>query len=68
MAVINDKLLKEVLSLPTDLRNELIEKLIESLNLPLQKEIDDLWAEEADCRGLEIENGEVQPIPGEQVF
>ena len=68
MAVIRDKLLDEVLALPLEMRNSLIEKLIESLNLPVQKDIDDAWAEEADRRVLELENGEVQAIPGEEVF
>jgi putative addiction module component (TIGR02574 family) len=68
MAVMNEKLLDEVLALPIDLRNNLIEKLIESLNLPLEKNIDELWAEEADRRAMELENGDVQAIPGEIVF
>ena len=68
MAVINEKLLEDVLALPTDLRNTLIEKLIESLNLPPKKEIENAWIEEADRRAEEIESGKVQPIPGEEVF
>jgi putative addiction module component (TIGR02574 family) len=68
MAVINEKLLDEVLALPTDARNALIEKLIESLNLPIHKEIEDLWIKEADRRVRELENGNVKTIPGEEVF
>ena len=68
MAAINQKLLDEVLALPNDLRSALIEKLIESLNLPLQKDIDGLWAEEADRRVHELNNGKVQALPGEEVF
>jgi putative addiction module component (TIGR02574 family) len=54
-------------SLPIDLKTKLIEKLLMSLN-PTQKEIDELWAQEAERRIKEIENGTVKPIPGEEVF
>ena len=33
-----------------------------------QKEIDDLWAKEAEKRVKEIQTGKVKTIPGDQVF
>jgi len=68
MTELNEKLLQEVLSLPSHLRTILIDKLIESLNIPIQKEIDELWAEEAEKRISDINSGKVKSIPGEEVF
>lgn len=61
-------MLDEILSLPSDLRLKLIDKLLKSLNLPIEKEIDELWAEEAERRVSEINSGKVKPISGEDVF
>lgn len=63
-----DKVINEVLSLPADARIILIEKLLESLNLPTQSEIERLWADEAERRVSQIEKGDVQSISGETVF
>ncbi len=68
MNELNEKLLQDILSLPSHLRTILIDKLIESLNVPIQKEIDDLWAEEAEKRISDINSGKVQSISGEKVF
>lgn len=65
---VSDKIMDEVLSLPADLRIILIEKLLASLNLPTQSEIDRAWAEEAERRVDQIDQGEVELIPGENVF
>lgn len=54
-------------SLPIDIKTQLIDKLLNSLN-PSQKAIDELWAEEAEQRVAEIRDGEVSTIPGEKVF
>lgn len=63
-----DKILKEALSLPADERASLVERLLQSLNLPTETEIARLWAEEAERRVAQLESGEVELIPGEQVF
>ncbi len=68
MNELNEKLLQEILSLPSHLRTILIDKLIESLNVPIKKDIDDLWAEEAEKRISDINSGKVQSISGEKVF
>jgi putative addiction module component (TIGR02574 family) len=62
-----DELMDEAMSLPVELRAQLIDKLLKSLN-PAQAEIDKLWAVEAEKRVADIEAGRVQPIPGEEVF
>jgi putative addiction module component (TIGR02574 family) len=61
------ELFDEAISLPIEIRTKLIEKLLRSLN-PSQKEIDKLWATEAEKRVTEIRNGKVKTIPGERVF
>ena len=68
MATVSDKVMDEVLSLPADARMSLVEKLLASLNLPTQPEIDRVWAEEAERRVAQIDRGEVELIPGEEVF
>jgi putative addiction module component (TIGR02574 family) len=42
--------------------------LLESLNAPTRADIEQAWAEEAERRIEEIELGNVDTIPGEQVF
>ena len=68
MTELNEKLLREALSLPSHLRTILIDKLIESLNIPIQKEIDDLCAADAEKRISYINSGKVKSISGEKVF
>ena len=68
MSTVSDKVMDEVLSLPADARMSLVEKLLTSLNLPTQPEIDRVWAEEAERRVTQIDRGEVELIPGEEVF
>ncbi len=68
MTELNEKLLQEALTLPSHLRTILIDKLIKSLNIPIQKEIDDLWAEEAEKRVSDIDSGKNKSISGEKVF
>ncbi len=54
-------------SLPVDVKIQLIDKLLKSLN-PISKEIDELWAIEAERRVEELRSGKVKPIGGEDVF
>jgi putative addiction module component (TIGR02574 family) len=61
------KLISTVESLPIDIKTALIEKLLNSLH-PSQKEIDKLWAKEAERRLSEIKTGKVKTIPGDEVF
>ena len=68
MGIATDKLLEEALLLPADERASLVEKLLQSLNLPTEAEVNRLWVEEAERRVSQIEAGKVELIPGEQVF
>jgi len=68
MSAAIQKVLNEALSLPAEARIDLVEKLLESLNLPTQAEIDQSWAKEAERRVSQIDKGEAQLIPGEEVF
>ena len=68
MATTRDRVIEGALSLPADVRLSLVEKLLTSLNLPIDAEIDRLWAEEAERRVSQIEAGEVKMVPGDEVF
>lgn len=61
------EIFNEAISLPIEIRTKLVEKLLLSLN-PSQKEIDKLWAKEAEKRVEEIRSGKVKTIPGKEVF
>jgi putative addiction module component (TIGR02574 family) len=68
MAANFDDIMKDALSLPPRARAMLADQLLESLDAEDQKRIDALWAEEAERRDQEIEDGLVTPIPGEEVM
>ena len=54
------------MQLPPDERERLGEKLLSSVDTPL--EFEDEWAEEADRRIEEMLNGTVNPVPGDEVL
>lgn len=62
-----DDLIKEVISLPVEIRVHLIDRLLKSLN-PSQDHIDKIWMNEAEKRVGEIKSGKVETISGEEVF
>ena len=66
-AAIN-RVVQEVLELPAEVRINLVDKILLSLNLPMRPDIDKIWSEEAERRVAEIDRGEVELIPGEEVF
>ena len=68
MGAPSSKIVDDVLSLPTDQRLALVNRILESLNVATQPEIAALWAEEAERRIDQVEGGQVEPIPGEDVF
>jgi putative addiction module component (TIGR02574 family) len=68
MASENERVIEQALSLPADIRLNLIEMLMLSLNLPLNDEVDRLWVEEAERRLTQIDEGKVKLIPGDEVF
>ena len=68
MTVLTEKLVDQVLLLPREERAALVERLLQSLNVPTRADIDRLWAVEAERRVGEIEEGQVAPIDGEKIF
>ena len=62
-----EELFDEAVSLPVEIRTQLVDKLLRSLH-PTRKEIDELWAEEAEKRVEEIKSGKIKMIPGKKVF
>jgi putative addiction module component (TIGR02574 family) len=63
-----DEILRAALSLPRGERAMLADHLLGSLDGPDQKRIDALWAEEAERRLREIDEGKVEAIDGELVM
>jgi putative addiction module component (TIGR02574 family) len=68
MPTVADRVVDEVLELPSEVRISLVNRILTSLNLPTQPEIDRQWAAEAERRIAQIDRGEVELIPGEVVF
>jgi putative addiction module component (TIGR02574 family) len=68
MVTLAGKIVDEALSLPSDQRIVLIDKLLKSLNIPSQKQIDIVWAKEAEKRYKELKSGKVKAIPGGHIF
>ncbi|MEW6380177.1 MAG: addiction module protein [bacterium] len=65
MDITIDELAAQAMSLPSESRVQLVEKLIESLE---QETIERLWISEAKKRRDEVRNGKVKPIPGEEAL
>jgi len=63
-----EEIMSAALALPPGTRAMLAEHLMESLDAEDQERIDVLWAEEAERRDKEIEDGIVTTIPGEEVM
>ena len=68
MATSADKIFDQAIDLPIDARLALIDKLLQSTNLPTQSEIDQLWANEVELRSQSLKVGKSKLIPGEAVF
>jgi putative addiction module component (TIGR02574 family) len=63
-----EEIMSAAMNLSPNERVMLAEHLIESLDVEDQERINRLWAEEAERRNKEIEDGIVQAIPGEEVM
>jgi putative addiction module component (TIGR02574 family) len=70
MPQLDSELLKQALDLPVDQRVELVERLVHSLEeTPFASpEVEAAWRAEVHRRIDEIDRGEVQLIPAEDVF
>jgi len=63
-----EEVMNAALALPPNERVMLAEQLMETLDAEAQERIEALWAEVAERRDKEIEDGIVKPIPGEEVM
>jgi len=61
------KLFRDAFDLPESDRATLAGLLIESLETPPDADVEEAWAEVAERRWREIESGNVQTIPWEEV-
>jgi putative addiction module component (TIGR02574 family) len=62
------EILEAARDLPLDLKLELLDKLNESINFPLDPEVEASWNEEIDKRIMEIDTGKVKPISYEDLM
>lgn len=65
MSISVEKITEVVLSLPSDARALLADRLVESLDPITDEDVRDLWAQEALRRLEEIRSGQVASVPGE---
>jgi hypothetical protein len=63
-----EQLTEEILSLPSASRAILADKLVESLEFDTDSTIQSMWITEATRRRDEVQDGLVQPIPGEEAL
>lgn len=68
MAITVEELTEAVLSLPSEARALLADRLVESLDPARDREIQSLWVVEAARRRDEIRSGAVVPIPGPEAL
>lgn len=61
------KLEKQVLSLPADDRAALAQRLLLSLDDMSEHELNEAWLVEAERRAKQLERGEVEPVPADEV-
>ncbi|NJL60997.1 MAG: addiction module protein [Methylacidiphilales bacterium] len=63
-----EQLTEEILSLPSESRALLADKLVESLEFDTDSVIQAVWVAEAKRRRDEVRNGSIQPISGEDAL
>ena len=68
MTITVEQLTEAVLSLPSDARALLADRLVESLDPALDREIQTLWIAEAARRRDEIRSGAVEPVAGSEAL
>jgi len=64
----SEEITMQAMALPPDARALLADRLLNSLDSPGRREIDRLWADEAERRILQVKNGEIELLAGEEVF
>lgn len=68
MSRLGEQILAEALNLPPIERAEIVEKLLSSFDFTSRKEIDEIWAKEAENRIDAYERGEISAISAKEVF
>ncbi|NET09663.1 MAG: addiction module protein [Merismopedia sp. SIO2A8] len=63
-----DQLMQDALSLPNDLRLQLVEQLLLRLESDVDEAVQSEWLAVAQRRRDEIRQGLVQPIPGDEAL
>jgi len=64
---VTNNILKEILTLKPSQKAELIDKLLSTLDKP-DREIDELWAKEAEDRIDAYDRGKIKAVPLEKVL
>ena len=67
MAMTLDSIVEETRQLPADVVAELVDRILRARHGGMDQSIEQSWKEETRRRIAEIQNGEVQGIPGEEV-
>ena len=68
MEELSEKIYEQAINLPIDERLILIDKLLISINLPTQKDIDQAWSVEVEGRCQALDQGEAKLISENEVF
>ena len=68
MTLETQQVLEKAIHLPPVERAELVEQILSSFDRPAHKEINALWATEAEDRIDAYEQGKIKAIPASQVF
>ncbi len=68
MAISIEQLTQAALSLPSEARAQLADRLVESLAPGQDDEIQIAWTAEAVRRRDELRRGDIQPIPGNEAL
>jgi putative addiction module component (TIGR02574 family) len=68
MSAESKRILESALELPPVERAELVEEILSSFDFPARREVDALWAKEAEDRIEAYERGEVTSRPAGEVF
>lgn len=68
MAITWERLAEQAMSLPTESRARLADRLVENLDADELRPIDRMWVAEAKRRRDEVRSGHVEPIPGDEAL
>jgi putative addiction module component (TIGR02574 family) len=62
------EIVEQIRSLSIADKAELLRAMIAELDAPAEIDVERAWLEEARRRSRELDDGSVQPVPGERVF